>query len=544
MQTVAHQPTGRDIARESQLSHANIVEQLREKNEDGEFVRYCVVEELRRPEGEFRSVLHFGNPHEEDVAVISLASRIGRDEALEILSNTTAIKEMSSIMEYLATCKQSRCMAIIEGETSIGKTLAVATFTQLLWGKNCTPLDFYCKGHSDTSQLLGRWIPRLAGADIGQKMSRLQGDPEARALLEKLGSASAADDQSEFLSLIEGLNQRLGLGKETPWEFQLGAIPKAMQGTKNSSGGFELDTRTPRGFLLHAEEVGLAEPAIIDAFLQCRGKRAKLADTIQLWENDGRIIQRGEDYLIVMSTNPPESYPNRNEIDPSLTRNAEVLRLGHLCSESLKRMARDIFTFSLPDTRIDTPPVWGNDIRNARELGRAVASVMALFHEKAVEVLKGGEPGRVQRTIPTIEDFDRVRSRIVREQIMTTGASGILEIDIVKTLTRAVERVYIGRLANEKKKGMLRDTFSSLMSSDDLGREDFRGTLTPRNVILTTLCREFVENERKNSQAPVVDLAGAVLSAQTLAQQEQARQRWGRLASRRVLPALESGTVR
>jgi hypothetical protein len=206
-------------------------------------------------------------------------------------------------------------------------------------------------------------------------------------------------------------------------------------------------------------------------------------------------------------------------------------------------MARDIFTFSLPDTRIDAPPVWGNDIRNARELGRAVASVMALFHEKAVEVLKGGEPGLVQRTIPTIEDFDRVRSRIVREQIMTTGASGILEIDIVKTLTRAVERVYIGRLASEKKKGILRDTFSALMSNDDLGREDFRGTVTPRNVILTTLCREFVENERKNSHAPMVDLAGAMLSAHTLAQQEQARQRWERLASGGVLPALESGIV-
>lgn len=517
------------------LSPREIIAALTERNDTGEYLRTCVVDVPRVPSAQCRSLLHIGNPYDEYPAPVTLPSRIGPEEAERILASVIPIEEFSLMFEHLASAYQARSIAIIEGETSIGKTLAVNVFTKLLYGERVVPLDFYCVGQSDNGELMGKWVPNVRQTGITERLKQLREDPAGAALVEKL--ELFGKETKEFAASVSLLNELLKLPAGTQWEFQDGAAPKAAMGTFDESGRFFIPDGPPRGCILHVQEIGLAKPAVVDTFLKMRGERAKLARSFQLWEDGGRIVPVGDECFIVMTTNPPENYIERNEIDFALVRASEFLRIGELGGASLRRLATAIFTHALPGTEVDCPPAWGVDLRGATELGREIASFVALWHEKAAEAMKGGEPGRVQRTVPTVDDFDRLRSRILREQVMVDGDDGELEVDVVETLARAVRKTYLARLSSPKLRQDLESTLDQILKGD-IGKVEVDGVPTKRCDIIKALADDYIRALRQGRAGNGFDLRLERIGAEVLALREQASERWGRLARAGVLPAL------
>lgn len=38
-------------------------------------------------------------------------------------------------------------------------------FTELLYGKGAKPLDLYCSGQTDVSELMGKWVPNVGASE-------------------------------------------------------------------------------------------------------------------------------------------------------------------------------------------------------------------------------------------------------------------------------------------------------------------------------------------------------------------------------------------
>jgi hypothetical protein len=221
-----------------------------------------------------------------------------------------------------------------------------------------------------------------------------------------------------------------------------------MLGTFTADGHFRSDEHNPRGCILHIEEVGLARPPVVNALLKIRGEFGRLAHHIDLWEDGGRKITAGPDFWIVMSTNPPEDYGSREPVDQALARGVVFKRCAQIDKSSYLMMARRYFSFGLGNRPNVLPQSTILPYFRHPELCNEVAELMADFHAQAVEQCRGGESGRAQRIPVTLDDMARVAAFMLscQSRDSTTG-----QFNVVHTLQRAVERMYLGRLLSESR---------------------------------------------------------------------------------------------
>ena len=480
---------------EEELKEEELERKIKEKDEDGYFLGGIVHQPKPDADsGEKSGHLFIGNPYLEHPTIIRLDTRATEEDVVAIRGEIIPMEESYQILEAMAVAYRLRQPLLIEGPTAVGKTFMMEKFTELLHGRGVRPLEFYCSGQTDVSELMAKWVPKTISEDEKRHWEEFIGSARAQEKLSE--TARKARNNRELSSEqklafvhreIQELAKEAGLSAGTQWTIQYGAIPMAMGYTENLDGTFRCEETGGAGFLLHIEEVGLAEPQVINVLLQLRGKRGKLAERIRLWEK-GADIEGGPRFWLSFSTNPPEEYLSRNEIDPALARGVVFKRVGELSEDSLKMAARFYFTDKHKEKMGERPEGCILNFYEHPEICNQVSWLVAVFHMDLDKALKSGEKGRHQRIPLTLDDMYRVSEYLLHMQVRNRK-NGFL--DLAETLKRAINLYYLDRIADVELKKDLEESVRQTLYGD-LGKIRFRGRLTTRNEILDTLIREAI----------------------------------------------------
>ena len=494
-----------------EIKEEEIERKIKERGPEGEILGGIVFEEEVDPEtGEKKKYVYIGNPYEERPIIIKLETEASREEIEEIKKEIIPMRESFEILETMAMAYKHRQPLLIEGPTAIGKTFLANKFTELLYGRNVKPLDFYCSGQTDVSELMGKWVPKVETEGEKRKWHEFLESPQAQEELFKIFQEArekkewSPKQRSELITArLQELAKSIGLSEKTQWRFQYGAVPKAMGLIRNPDGTFSFDEKRGVGFILHIEEVGLAEPQVINALLKLRGKGGKLAEEIQLWENGGQKVKAGPKFWVVFSTNPPEEYLARNEVDPALARGVVFKRMGELSEESLHLAAEYYFTYKLGKKPEEKPEGCILDIYNHPDIGKEIAKVVAAFHNDLNKALKKGEKGRQQRIPLTLDDMARVADALIDIQIRDKKTG---RLDLTETLKRLIHFYYLDRLADEELREMMEANLNELLEGDT-GKIEFEGKVRTRKEIFDILVErasmskeELEEKERQQKE--------------------------------------------
>jgi len=490
-----------------ELKEEQIERKIKERGPEGEILGGIVFEEEKAIDPETkeertRRYIYIGNPYEERPIITKLETDASREEVEAIKREIIPMKESFEILEAMARTYKHRQPLLIEGSTAIGKTYLADKFTELLYGRGVKPLDFYCSGQTDVSELMAKWVPKVETEEEKRKWNEFVESLEAQ---EKISQIAQEIEQKEKLSQeqklalihtkLQELAKSAGLSEKTQWRFQYGAVPKAMGLIRNPDGSFSFDEQKGMGFIIHIEEVGLAEPQVINALLKLRGKRGQLAEEIQLWENGGRKVKAGPKFWVVFSTNPPEEYLARNEVDPALARGVVFKRMGELSEESLRLAADYYFTYKLSEKPKEKPEGCILDIYNHPEIGREIAKVVSAFHNDLNKELKKGEKGRQQRIPLTLDDMARVADALIDTQIRNKETG---RLDLNETLKKHIHFYYLDRLADEELKKTMEANLNELLEGVT-GKIKFEGKILTRKEIFDTLVERasLTEDEKK-----------------------------------------------
>ena len=499
-----------------ELKEEEIERKIKERGLEGEILGGIVFEEEKvvdpeTKEERMKRYIYIGNPYEERPIIIKLETDATQED-VEVIKKREIIpmRESFEILVAMAMTYKHRQPLLIEGPTAIGKTYLAEKFTELLYGRGVKPLDFYCSGQTDVSELMAKWVPRVETEEEKRKWEQFL---ELSETQEKLYEIAQEVEQAEGLSpeqklalihtRLQELAKSAGLSERTEWRLQYGAVPKAMGLSLNPDGSFSYDEQRGMGFIIHIEEVGLAEPQVINALLKLRGKRGKLAEEIQLWENGGRKIKAGPKFWAFFSTNPPEEYLARNEVDPALARGVVFIRMGELSEESLRLAAEYYFTYKLGEKPKEKPEGCILDIWSHPEIGREIAEVVSAFHSDLNKELKKGEKGRQQRIPLTLDDMARVADALIDTQIRNKE-TGLL--DLTETLKRLIHFYYLNRLADRDLKETMEANIHELLEGDT-GKKEFEGKVRTRREIFDILVERasITEEEKERSEQEKIE---------------------------------------
>jgi len=489
-----------------ELKEEEIERKIKERGPEGEILGGIVFEEEKvvdpeTKEEKIKRYIYIGNPYEERPIITKLETDANQEEIEAIKREIIPMKESFEILEAMARTYKHRQPLLIEGPTAIGKTYLADKFTELRYGKGVKPLDFYCSGQTDVSELMAKWVPKVETEEEKKKWNEFLESAEAQEKISKIAEEVEQKEklsQEQKLALIHTKLQELaksaGLSEKTQWRFQYGAVPKAMGLIRNPDGSFSFDEQKGTGFILHIEEVGLAEPQVINALLKLRGKRGQLAEEIQLWENGGRKVKAGPKFWVFFSTNPPEEYLARNEVDPALARGVVFKRMKELSVESLHLAADYYFTYKLGEKPKEKPEGCILDIYNHPEIGREISKVVSAFHNDLNKELKKGEEGRQQRIPLTLDDMARVADALIDTQ-MRNKETG--RLDLTETLKKLIHFYYLDRLADEDLKETMEANLNEILKGDT-GKIEFEGKLLTRKEIFDILVeRASITEEEK-----------------------------------------------
>jgi MoxR-like ATPase len=489
-----------------ELKEEEIERKIKERGPEGEILGGIVFEEEKvvdpeTKEEKIKRYIYIGNPYEERPIITKLETDANQEEIEAIKREIIPMKESFEILEAMARTYKHRQPLLIEGPTAIGKTYLADKFTELRYGKGVKPLDFYCSGQTDVSELMAKWVPKVETEEEKKKWNEFLESAEAQEKISKIAEEIEQKEklsQEQKLALIHTKLQELaksaGLSEKTQWRFQYGAVPKAMGLIRNPDGSFSFDEQKGTGFILHIEEVGLAEPQVINALLKLRGKRGQLAEEIQLWENGGRKVKAGPKFWVFFSTNPPEEYLARNEVDPALARGVVFKRMKELSVESLHLAADYYFTYKLGEKPKEKPEGCILDIYNHPEIGREISKVVSAFHNDLNKELKKGEEGRQQRIPLTLDDMARVADALIDTQIRSKETG---RLDLTETLKKLIHFYYLDRLADEDLKETMEANLNEILNGDT-GKIEFEGKLLTRKEIFDILVeRASITEEEK-----------------------------------------------
>jgi MoxR-like ATPase len=489
-----------------ELKEEEIERKIKERGPEGHPVGGIVFEEEKvidpeTQEEKTKRYIYIGNPYEERPVIIKLETEATREDIEAIKREIIPMKESFEILVAMAMTYKHRQPLLIEGPTAIGKTYLADKFTELLYGRGVKPLDFYCSGQTDVSELMAKWVPKVETEEEKRKWEQFLELPQTQVRLSQIAQEVEQAEKlspEQKLALIHTRLQELaktaGLSEKTQWRLQYGAVPKAMGLIRNPDGSFSFDEQKGMGFILHIEEVGLAEPQVINVLLKLRGKRGQLAEEIQVWENGGRKIKAGPKFWVFFSTNPPEEYLARNEVDPALARGVVFIRMGELSEESLHLAAEYYFTYKLGERPKEKPDGCILDIYNHPEIGREIAKVVAAFHNDLNKELKKGEKDRMQRIPLTLDDMARVADALIDTQIRNKETG---RLDLTETLKNLIRFYYLNRLADQELKKTMEVNLNELLEGDT-GKIEFEGQVLTRKEVFDILVeRASITTEEK-----------------------------------------------
>ncbi len=259
------------------------------------------------------------------VAGVPLKTEVPEGELKEILDSINPSPAAVEILQNMIVSHQQGRGLIIEGETAIGKTYLVEKFTQLVFGKDRKPVDFYCNQQTDASAFLAKYVPNTGDAEDTEKYQKFFADNPER-FTSILNNPENRDPEKLSQALLQlATDAGLRISPQANWKFQYGALPRAMTMPVNPNEPIS-ETNPSVGTILHIQEAGFAYAGVLAALFQLAGHGGKITSSIQLWEDSGREVEVGENFWVVMSTNPPDGgYIDRQGLDPALLRRFNYL---------------------------------------------------------------------------------------------------------------------------------------------------------------------------------------------------------------------------
>jgi hypothetical protein len=464
-----------------ELSESQIKSTLHRKDRFGDFTSCAMYEEVVDPEtGEKQGWVHITNPYDDLPVVVSLRTQASREDVEKIISRISPVPEFTHMLTKMAECYDQGYPCYIEGGTAIGKTYMVNKFTELLYGRGVKPLDFYCSGQTDVSDLIGKWVPK-EGADPEVKakwekfINSSQGKEKLQQIDEEIATTGKDFTTEQKIDMWQAQMRKLasdiGLhGAEADFTFQLGALPKAFMG-EYKDGRFSVREGAD-GFILHVQEAGLAKPAVLNSLLRVRGEQGELADGIQLWEDGGRFVRRGPRGFVVFTNNPVDGYLDRKPIDPALTRGCEVVRFGEGLSEtSVRMMSRQIFSYALGNNQNPTNKHATFDFRNTPEINESIGLAMIGIHQTLASHFNLGESDDPQKMPIVMDNMYKVAQYMQNLQVKQDNG----QIDVGKTLMRAIRSTYLERARPEEREELRKLVEEQIFG--DTGKQIFEGKL-------------------------------------------------------------------
>ena len=248
-----------------------------------------------------------------------------------------------------------------------------------------------------------------------------------------------------------------------------------------------------------------------------------LAESLQLWEDSGRVIRRGPKTFIVLTNNPVDGYLDRKPLDPALARALEWLRFGEGLSEQAVAMtSRAIFSYSLGNDGASEPNQVGAEpptaaasarvgvlsdrqtfaenrharfnFKAAPEVIDGIASAMVAIHQTLANHFNSAGQDDPQMTPVVMDNMFKVAAMIQNHQVKVNG-----EVDVGKTLMRAIRRTYLER-APEDVRGELITLIEDRLFGDS-GKEMLDGKLMTFAERLNVLAKRSQQASGKEPSA-------------------------------------------
>jgi hypothetical protein len=473
--------------------HQELQAEFRKPGPDGLFQLGMIAEALPENAEGYRSLVHFADPYQgmtmdangrmsggadTPLTIVTFPSYASAEEVEKLRNRIIPMPETCEMMQALAEAREMNNILLIIGGTAMGKTFVVKTFVKALYGPQADPLDFYCNGQTDVSELHGMWVPKLSSEKERSAWRSFieseTGGGRMREIVDSMSSTKELPEDQRIASLSERLKdlaKEVGLSAGVSWEFSMGAVPKSFSACFDPELRRIVDFKEGgKGYPLHIQEVGLATPRVVNALLEIRGDNGALADSIQIWRNGGLPIYRGSESFVVMTTNPEEEagYKERNELDKALLRGVLPLRMKENLSPFSVHLATErYFSYQSGNCPAEKPrgcviPIY----HYVDDIGRPLAAVVSAFHHSYTKAFKTGEGrGKSQTMVSSIDQIARLADYMLRFQVIDPKSG---HPDLVETLKRGVERIYLRGLASEDKREEQRKVLNALVGGETL----------------------------------------------------------------------------
>ena len=179
-----------------ELKEEEIETKIKERGPEGEILGGIVFEEEKITDPETKEekakrYIYIGNPYEESPIITKLETEATPEEIEAIKKEIIPMKESFEILEAMARTYKHRQPLLIEGPTAIGKTYLADKFTELRYGKGVKPLDFYCSGQTDVSELMAKWVPKVETEEEKKKWNEFLESAEAQEKISQIAEEVA-----------------------------------------------------------------------------------------------------------------------------------------------------------------------------------------------------------------------------------------------------------------------------------------------------------------------------------------------------------------
>lgn len=387
-------------------------------------------------------------------AFATLPTRNSLKKFEQVVEEFIAIPEFRFMLFHSARAYSAREAIMFEGGTAIGKTYAVTSLGNLIYGPNTVLPEIYCHGQTDVSELIGKPVPAALSNSQLMALDEFLRSPEGQSMRAEMLHEEGRVDTAELTLRIA---LRLGFpAQKGSFRLMRGKLPLAMSGDIAPDGSF-IELPNGPGVPFHIQELGTAPTLVTNALLRTRGTKGMIAERIQLNELDGAVVTAGPSFGLVMSTNPAgQEFRDRFVVDPANSRALVWIRLPDtLQVESLKKAAKHIFSFHKVARDADAAQAI-LDLQRYPELSALLGTVTALFHEQYSQTLARGEGSRKQKIPITMDNIWKVARYLQHYQRRSPSGECV---DLVQTLKDAVVCHYINSL--ESKPSIVPNTAAS-----------------------------------------------------------------------------------
>lgn len=501
----------------------DIESELRKRGSDGQFLGAVTYQELPGNSGEFKGIIHIGNPYSEqgEMRITSMPTMCTREELEGIRRKIIWMPETCALFEILAANYHLRQNLALEGPSSLGKTWVTGKFFECVFGPGFEPVYICCNRDLQARDLFAKWAPRDS-TELDPKIVRAveaylktSKGAESRKNIAELQEALGDTDPEVCKTIIQGeylaIAEKLGLLKDrSEYVRELGPVPQAYLSKRGTDGSYTYPDQGGEGRPIFIDELTRAKPDFHNGIIGIRGSNRELKPRLTMQEHGGKVIQKGKLTSMIVAMNPAdEDFEGVTKIDPALARAFVWVVLKDLSPESYRMAANSFLAFG----RDDKPqPMVGRkpfDYMSNPELLKQMGEVLAHMHICFKERFGAWMRTRDQKIPTTLDDMASFAKEVYLYPVTKPGGS----IDVAETMRHAFRNTYMAKSTDEKLTADLEKDMESILTAKETATKRWRGMSLTREQILNKLGEELSLSPAERKKIAMGSLQGAVNDA-------------------------------